>query len=1710
MGGMNKDLSTSSFKEDTYFDAQNIRVISGDDTFQSSTLSAPTNDTGNVANIKGTTECFRIPNNGKVVGETKLGDNLILLASWKGTVTEIVNDSSDGGFVFYEVSASDHGLSVNDIICFKNTNSFDNEIFIVVDVPDDDTFTFKWDDEFATGGNLTEGSSSLGEAYWYVPYGRSIYDVVFFGFNPSWGFVYTVTCPNHGLTTGESVYITGTGESEFDSDDPDDWHRIANVDIDHFYIATLNFVADKTGLTSAYASTLDSELDKIYRIPFDILDDNYTEVFELTNQYYFISNNPAVYDSAPSYYDALVYRADLGLNPRYPLDVVSNFETEFVQKIYWADGFNQLRNLNIVHNNVDNNLITLDPDLTNMVPSTTHTSIDARLQDGGSLKTGKIQYSYQLYVKHGAETMFSPCSNLLNLTPYASTPPNNEEFRGGDLSDVVNKSAIITIDIGTAYEKFNRLRLVALEYESYEANPTVRIVTEVDIADDTITLYDYGYSIGSLTLDSFRIIQNELRPYSLVTKNNYLIAGNVKQKYFDAAAMYEEAVASDTTEDVLYPYLDMRAYRWKNVAVGAVESRRQYLGDNALAVVAAGTYIPQAGTWILTIGPLSAESDAADPLYVPARTFTSIDLNSVVELNQTIQLTIGTDRILFLLRDYDTGESLVTLTYEEYGNDTLTIRGYAYGIDSSSVIVPGYGPLPVGPSQEYPMSSVVGETLDLQFSYYYNYTIAAGAGGALVCELNYTFTNQLVVDHNNYEAIPLDDDCINTYNDTSNDGDDAHNFTLKLDGTLGGEGPLIEYEFYTQTLGMGSNILKQPGSHRVLINTAPYENYINTETCKDFVGYMRDEVYRFGIVFYDLQLRPSFVNWIGDIRMPTYSQLPPFEAEEEAEALGVQFTVNWTSFPLKFREQISGFRIVRAPRRSADRTIKFQGIMSMVLKYTSGGTQTHWSSYYMTTGTQYQAATGGSPAPIEKSNCYGGGVADADWTYNHGLLEMFSPELSFNKEFFFEASDNLQVVGMTNPGAVCTFDKDTYDTVGGGAVAVYRDVTFASNCVTPVSSKVGVGGPLNPNTTLLSFPELKDPANHNIGGEMYCARGSSANTAVGDKVLSYKGTSLLVLNGNNFTHPDITGSGGVIVANFKRLPGHSIYGGATFEQRSITNYIPCGEFRSVEATPGAAMYVFGGDTYLTYYNFLKLFADPDEVDGNGTWQTYVTFPVETAINTDWRNDQLQKYITFDSGADVSDYHLNENSTWGIEDYPATYPDIGNLYVYNSVYSCWDNSYLSMPEPFDFSGVDYYGNRVTSSDHKIANEYTDSWLKFRYSNYLDTESRYGNIIRLINFNNNVVFFQSKAIGSLAIEERELIESQNVGSLTLGTGGVLSRYDYITTSSGCLWPRAITLSEGNIYYFDYYNKNLRRIVEGGTEPVSELKGLKTFFNSNITDSSDIILGYDRENREVLCGLSDSLWDTRTIAYSLFTDNFIGFQTFIPLRFIEVGNLIFSSSDTTTFWKHNFGDRGHFYGTYDDSYILYVVNPLKINTSTFHTLEWLTDKYTQYVAPTPVALVPTESVTYVDMWDTYQDGRRLTKETSGAISAFADYSGTVAGTVRVTTVANHNLVDDVYVLIYGTTNYNGDYKIKVIDATSFYLTHAWSGDDAIGTFEHDGYVQRFRKWRSNLLREDSGDARLRDNHLFVKLVYENDSSNQKLVIHPLTTSYLPTKIQ
>ena len=214
-----------------------------------------------------------------------------------------------------------------------------------------------------------------------------------------------------------------------------------------------------------------------------------------------------------------------------------------------------------------------------------------------------------------------------------------------------------------------------------------------------------------------------------------------------------------------------------------------------------------------------------------------------------------------------------------------------------------------------------------------------------------------------YDSIPESHDCINPFNTTNSvDFNDTNRYEYSniksgSNRLRGGSGPNIDYTFVTMDMtldkmnGISTGVLSQDSvgiqnspvntntvtlynlddKTTALNQTIPQQtrlmNYADPYLAANYKSYQRDEVYRFGIIFYNEKNIPSPVHWIGDIRFPHASEFPAFKAGSsnlQASPIGIKFQIR------NIPAGCVAFEIVRCDRTEADRTILMQAAMSVV------------------------------------------------------------------------------------------------------------------------------------------------------------------------------------------------------------------------------------------------------------------------------------------------------------------------------------------------------------------------------------------------------------------------------------------------------------------------------------------------------------------------------------------------------------------------------------------------------------------------------------------------------------------------------------------------------------------------------------------------------------------------------------------------------------
>lgn len=1212
------------------------------------------------------------------------------------------------------------------------------------------------------------------------------------------------------------------------------------------------------------------------------------------------------------------------------IKAVGRYESDTIKKVYFTDGYNNVRFFNYA----DPNFSTTSVEEFEFLRKGYLNTPELDKISKGNLLSGEVQYVYKLYDLHGAETLFSDMSPLYHISE-ADEGSSDSKYHGSDVNKDTGKSYLIKIEPNSDFSKFDKLELVALHYNTLNGEPTIRILERVSLSSslDNIYVLDYGQSIGTYSIDEITIMNTgDFTATDLNTKNNYLFASNITEKYFDV----------DTW--------DARAYRWTGQSTAA-DIVLSYLYDDSSHRIML-TYNKVSKEKVTQFQKLSGASWVEDTTnkYGVASTSTGWNVpdehNCINYLNDTSR-----DTDFYLPDDYNSCKYQVT--QETLGGEGVNVS-YRFttkvntadgNVEESSTFTSAHSEGDVILNSNSSVYSYASPHYDAFRSfqrdeiYRFNIVLKDNKGRESFPKWIGDIRCPSIRDYNGYMIYPTSTKIKEgeTYRIVGNSGNTItyNSGSLSVGDTFVG---VAGQTSYTLLSGYGTRVILDRGS-------------IVTYT----IG---------GVNHYDFSV---FHNEVDPNTGKTILKY---------KILSVSFKVS------NLPSTVDSFKITVAERQEKDKTILSQGLISRCFSYND----------------QYYVANTWPTCNKLKTK----------WTnYDNVLWNFISPEISFNNAVSYKTGDVLF------PQAFCgmipiSLQTDSHTYTGDMGIGIPRYSVHKAKSVTnvdiyvensrgsqpmPISESKIVTPSLSDNITLSTFTyQNRSYWNHD---------GSTNNASLYCKnlLIALTGSSLVYIPESN------TSATESFICNYKRVIFDSQYGGYTYSARQNSKSITCSPSYK-RGTTGYTITTYG-DTYIGLFDATLSMYDSEISASRITYQA-VYIPVETTINLYLRQDDSTCKLAGNTDViyikEVSGKHYKgEGDTTKDSSY---YDQKYDLYKYNSVYSRRSSSKLFSPKPVDWEEQRKFDNRVKYSDLKINSEEIDSWTKFRTSNYKEVDSAYGQVNNLQVFNNNLYFWQENAFGVLAVNPRSIIRDNDNLELTLGTGSVLDRYDYISTKGGGnMYTFGIATSQYGIYWLDGVSKEIYKFTSSGVESLSKLKNIRSYINS-LEYIYDVKSVYDSKNNEILFTITKQYYKTitsvsssmgtnvitvansdlnvtvgdnvylgtiigtviaitptlitiryssgttpnvndkiyirdnnciNTLVFSEYSDSFTSFYTIKPSYYIEVNYNILSTEDLSNIYIHNSGNRGSFYGTTYDSTLKLIVNPDFSYTKTFDNLSF-----------------------------------------------------------------------------------------------------------------------------------------------------------------------------
>lgn len=285
--------------------------------------------------------------------------------------------------------------------------------------------------------------------------------------------------------------------------------------------------------------------------------------------------------------------------------------------------------------------------------------------------------------------------------------------------------------------------------------------------------------------------------------------------------------------------------------------------------------------------------------------------------------------------------------------------------------------------------------------------------------------------------------------------------------------------------------------------------------------------------------------------------------------------------------------------------------------------------------------------------------------------------------------------------------------------------------------------------------------------------------------------------------------------------------------------------------------------------------------------------------------------------------IQQTQSYHVQDRP--------YYVYNAVYSSQQGSKQFVPKSIYAKDNVHTSNRIMVSQAKINNEILDNWCVFRAADYLDVDNQYGGITNLKVFKDRLFYFQDTAVGIASANERSLITDDNNNQLVLGTGGILSRFDYVTILNGSSIQndRSIMNSDNVMYWYDY-DKNEICAYNGQVNILSKEKNVQSYLNEMYDQKRNVNLAfYDKKYNEAWFKFYD-----KSLIFNEQLGRFTSFYTFNPDWALQFSDKIITIKDNG-YYIINTLDTDGLSEVDKTAKIQFVVNKDAMTTKTFDNI-------------------------------------------------------------------------------------------------------------------------------------------------------------------------------
>ena len=1265
-----------------------------------------------------------------------------------------------------------------------------------------------------------------------------------------------------------------------------------------------------------------------------------------------------------------LFRGNLGFNYKHPIETISFYENADIRKVYWTDGLNQPRVINIAAaSDVVSKWNTDSFNFVRTLSLNEEITIERNIVANGSFAPGVIQYAFTYFNKYGQE------SNIFYTSPLYYISYNN---RGASPEDKVSNS--FNIEVVNVDRRFDYIRIYSIHRTSINATPDVRRVVDlappINIAKVTYT--DNGSSGNSVDPTELLYIGGEEVVFGTMTqKDNTLFLGDIETKrktldstirsYFKGKSItfstYNKSISSPEPKGY-YPYsnqLKMNSYQFKTF---------KYLEWYRFGIQAQH----YTGKWSEPIWI----NDVRNTVHIDTTFYSSNNIGLPVA-----EFTLDDSTIINRLLDNGYVRIRPVVVYPTINDREAVCQGIlcptVYNISdrfgNSPFAQSSWFTRPNAPFDEYKASHYnqnnegawggdwvgLGQFLGNPSAYSRagimsnNRTIVTLEG----TQYNIDIVNKGAwAEFRHNRPIPGNSNrnaeiqCIwnppsGPYvDDTATDSDvaswvsnNAENYYIDQ-SILTFHSPDIEFDNEVRSIDTSGLKLRIVGmvpltafaSDIDIQTSTPVNNFYDSSELP--AGFYKEPIGAENDFSYDgigVHLGDSHFGWRGLISGAFW--FDELTAYKKDTGNTKHLTTGFVVYPWHRNGSLNNTKYATDGYRSA-----------MLDKKKMSNMRYSYKSVYLDSGNIWNAYESGSST---RTGISGVAVFDSNEV---SLVRLPAQENSGLTDInYYGNVDKLLTISRIGD------KKDGYPIMTTGVQSAETNAhTLFSSGYTQIDSRftdqitgtdpVRIKYKSTPHAVLaLNYttsgaqrilPNIKDGDYNDTwfvnaqdsgapsGQHMYWDKSGSTKSVSQDTIIAGapRGPISAV---SSIQH------GWLWLGELYNDNVQNRFGGQTEEAFENNTWLPCGDPISlVDTNNGVKSSITirweEGDTYFQRYDHIKTY--PFTLEDQNAVTDIVSFMCETRVNIDGRYDR----------------NRGQTSNFSVT------PE--NFNLMNDVYSQPNNFFNYRTINPNKLNLDNFHNSITWTKTKTAGELVDTWTNITLASTLDLDGDKGTARALRRFNNNIFAFQDRGISQILYNENMQISSTDGVPIEIANSGKVNGKRYISDRIGCTNKWSMCETSNGIYFIDDITKGIF-LFNGQLDNLSDRLGFHSWIN-RASDSIDIwnpvdfdgfVTYYDKVNGDVFFISKD-----KCLAFSEPLGQFSSFYSYEKMPYftnLEDRGIAFNVEGTGTLyrpWLHNEGDYNMFFGVYQPFYTTVIANPDMPVDKIFNNLEFRSDSW------------------------------------------------------------------------------------------------------------------------------------------------------------------------